>query len=247
MRIMINELSFIGQANTIHDVPILMRTMMNIIRELSAVRGDDPIYTHSSFFSRELSSNYTVDEWARTTFPNDDDRDIRQFFIVVTRNGPFIDKVLDKTLEYHECYFNKQDVSTSSMAGAAYFEGTLVSLKDAPEFENERLQVRFSTDSKHYQDIEIFNLTEERQLWNVIRRRYVPSPKHAPGGWGTPMGLGDEVAQMVLDNGISHGRQIYGFHDGRFYIFQYDNAGGYHGYPISRIDVPANVLRQMSG
>lgn len=32
--------------------------------------------------------------------------------------------------------------------------------------------------------------------------KYVPSPKHAAGGWGTPMDLSDSKAQEVLNNSI---------------------------------------------
>jgi hypothetical protein len=59
------------------------------------------------------------------------------------------------------------------------------------------------------------------------------------------MDLDAETAQQVLDNGIQHGRQVYGHYRGKFYTFQPDNAGGYHGYPVSRIDVPARAYREM--
>ena len=46
-----------------------------------------------------------------------------------------------------------------------------------------------------------------------------PSPKHEPGGWGTPMDLNDTTAQAVLNAGVPgpNGKQIYGLHDGRIY------------------------------
>ena len=174
------------------------------------------------------------------------------------RYKPFIDKILDDELKYHECYFNKRDGAASSIAGAAHLKGTLVSFQGAAEFEADRIQVSFSVDGEAYQDIDIPNLTDERQV-SQLRRHYVPSPKHALRRRGkhakhalkkrkpyiAPMDLDDETAQTVLDNGIQSGKQVYGYHSGKFYTFQPDNVGGYHGYPISRIDVPANVLRQM--
>jgi len=241
--ILINELSFVGQANTRYDVPRLMRTMMNVIKELESLRCSDPICTHHSFSQRRLSSDYTVYEWVNTKFPNDTDKEIREFFIIVVTKGPFIDVLLDQALDYHECFLNQQNVSSTSIAGAAYFEGVLISLLDAPEFEDERLPVKFSKDGETYQDKEVHNLTREGQSWNFVRPRYVPSPKHAPGGWGTLMDLDDEVAQSVLDNGVRYGRQIYGYHDGKYYEFQYDNVDGYHGYPVSKVHI--TVVRKM--
>ncbi len=219
-----------------------MRTIMDVIRELEPIRGADPILTHSSFFSRQLSSNYTVHEWARAK--SAPDRDIRLVFIKLATQGPFIDKILNEELGYIECFFNQQDVSISSIAGAAHFSGVLASLKDAPEFLAERIQVKFSLDGETYQDIEITNLTDAGQA-RKLRRRYVASPKHTIGGWGTLMDLADEVAQLVLNKGILSGKQIYGYHNGKFYQFQPDNAGGYHGYPVSSNDIPADVLRQL--
>jgi len=79
----------------------------------------------------------------------------------------------------------------------------------------------------------------------TAERKYVASPKHARGGWGSPMDLTDEVAQDVLNKGTGYGKQVYGFRDGKLYIFQPDNAGGFHGYLASSgIEVPVDVLRQ---
>ena len=78
------------------------------------------------------------------------------------------------------------------------------------------------------------------------QRRYVPSPKHNPqGGWGSPMDLSDDVAGQVLNEGISNGKQVYGYHEGKVYVFQPDNAGGFHGYNITGNErIPTTVLRQ---
>lgn len=237
MHILINELSFIAQAKNVYEAADLMRTMIEVLRELRPIQGSDPIYVHRTFSNRELSPNHTVHEWARTS------GDTRRLFLLLAARGPFIDKVLDDLLEYHECHFNQKDVSASAVAGAAYFKGALVSLQECAKFSSERIQVKFSTDGQLYEEIELPNLTETEQVI-PLRRQYVPSPKHQIGGWGTLMELEDDVAQTVLDQGIQSGKQVYGHHEGRFYVFQPDNAGGYHGYPIDRNDVPATVLRQ---
>ncbi len=78
------------------------------------------------------------------------------------------------------------------------------------------------------------------------QRQYVPSPKHnSQGGWGSPMDLDDNVAQQVLNDGIGFGHQVYGYNEGKVYIFQPDNAGGYHGYNVTGSNrIPVQVLRQ---
>jgi len=75
---------------------------------------------------------------------------------------------------------------------------------------------------------------------------YVPSPKHDPrGGWGTPMDLNDKTAQEVLNASVQGGKQKYGFHEGKLYEFQPDNAGGWHGYPIPGTEAPSSVLKEL--
>jgi hypothetical protein len=46
----------------------------------------------------------------------------------------FIDTILDEELDYHEYYFNHQDVSGSSLAGSVYLKGIVISLQNAPNF-----------------------------------------------------------------------------------------------------------------
>ncbi|MDU4844061.1 MAG: VENN motif pre-toxin domain-containing protein, partial [Leclercia adecarboxylata] len=75
--------------------------------------------------------------------------------------------------------------------------------------------------------------------------KYVPSPKHGAGGWGTPMDLSDSKAQEVLNNSIQGGKQRYGVADGKVYEFQPDNVGGWHGYPIPGNEAPPKVLREL--
>ncbi|EKZ95752.1 filamentous hemagglutinin family N-terminal domain protein [Cupriavidus sp. HMR-1] len=75
--------------------------------------------------------------------------------------------------------------------------------------------------------------------------KYVPSPKHDAGGWGTPMDLDELAAQRVLNNSVQGGKQRYGVSDGKVYEFQPDNVGGWHGYPVPGNEVPANVLRAL--
>ncbi|MGD8218315.1 hypothetical protein ACNT2N_12215 [Pseudomonas thivervalensis] len=59
------------------------------------------------------------------------------------------------------------------------------------------------------------------------------------------MDLDDRTAQEVLSSSISGGKQQYGFHEGKLYEFQPDNAGGWHGYPIPGNEAPSSVLRKL--
>jgi hypothetical protein len=247
MRFLINELSFIGQAQHNDDADNLMKVLLEIIKELEPIRGEEPILTHSSFFSCYISTTLKVKEWlyakSRSSI-GEEQENSRLLFIKLMNNGPFVDEILEESIDYHECKFNNQDVLGSSLAGAAYLKGTLISLQKVPDFIVECIRVKFTTDGEFYEDVEIYNLTDVGQA-NKLRPRYVPSPKHALGGWGTLMELSDQVAQAVLDKGVVSGRQIYGCFEGKFYEFQADNVSGFHGYPVSENEVPSKVIKKM--
>ncbi|MEQ9481396.1 hypothetical protein [Coleofasciculus sp. F4-SAH-05] len=248
MRFLINECSFIGQANYDEDADKLMNVLLEIIKELEPIRGKEPILTHSCFFGCNISATISVSGWlykkAKSSI-GEEQENSRLLFIKLMNNGPFIDEILDEKVEYYECKFNNQDVLGSSLAGAAYLKGTLISLQKASDFLVEYIYVKFSIDSDVSEDREILNLTNVTQA-KKLRPQYITSPKHAPGGWGTLMDLTDEEAQQVLDTGIVSGRQIYGYFKGQFYEFQSDNMDGFHGYPVSENEVPSNVIKQIN-
>jgi hypothetical protein len=247
MRFLINELSFIGQAQHNDDADNLMKVLLAIIEELEPIRGEESILIHSNFFSCYISTALKVKEWLYAKSKSsigEEQENNRLLLIKLMNKGPFIDEILEEFIDYHECKFNNQDVLGSSLAGAAYLKGTLISLQNAPDFVVECVRVKFTTDGKFYEDVEISNLTDVCQV-NKLRPRYVPSPKHALGGWGTIMDLSAQVAQAVLDKGVVSGRQIYGYFEGKFYEFQSDNIYGFHGYPVSQNEVPAKVIKQM--
>jgi hypothetical protein len=244
MHFLINELSFIAQASTKYEADVLMVILVNVIAELEPIQGDDPIQVHSSFASRKVSIDWSIKQWVYEKLKSPGERQIGSLFVRLMSRGPFIDRTLSELLDYHECKFNDQDVLGSSLAGAAYLKGTLISLQNAPDFVAECVRVKFTINGKLYEDVDISNLTDVGQA-NKLRPRYVSSPKHALGGWGTIMDLTDEVAQAVLDKGVVRGRQIYGYFEGKFYEFQSDNAGGFHGYPVSLNEVPSKVIKQI--
>jgi hypothetical protein len=75
---------------------------------------------------------------------------------------------------------------------------------------------------------------------------YRPSDKHKKGGHGTEMDLDDATAELVLKKSIlGSSKARYGWYNGKLYEFRYDNAGGWHGYPIKGLEAPTRVLREM--
>jgi hypothetical protein len=247
MHFLINELSFIGQAQHNDDADNLMKILLEIIDEIEPIRAEKSILIHSSFFSCYISTVLKVKDWLYAKSKSsigEEQENNRLLLIKLMNKGPFVDEILEESIDYHECEFNNQNVLGSSLVGAAYLKGTLISLQNAPDFVVERVRVKFTTDGKSYEDIEISNLTDVGQA-NKLRPRHVPSPKHALGGWGTLMDLNDEDAQAILNKGVVNGRQIYGYFKGKFYEFQSDNVGGFHGYPVPLNEVPSKVIKKM--
>jgi len=79
---------------------------------------------------------------------------------------------------------------------------------------------------------------------------YKPSPKHQPGGSGTPNPIKTkEEGQHLLDTGYHDGKQIYNItSSGKIVVFQPDNTpdNGYHSYEVNPSSkTPPKVLKQM--
>jgi filamentous hemagglutinin len=80
-------------------------------------------------------------------------------------------------------------------------------------------------------------------------RTYVPHSKHggspgARGVRGSPMDLSDADAQALLNDSSKcfeepGKKQYIGTRGGKFYVYQPDNVGGYHGYRVSGTEVAA--------
>lgn len=81
-------------------------------------------------------------------------------------------------------------------------------------------------------------------------KKYIPSPKHEIGGWGSPNPIkSKKEGQKLLNTGISDGKQIYNItKGGKFVKFQPDNSpnNGYHAYEITKLsDLPQRVAKKM--
>jgi hypothetical protein len=248
MYFFINELSFIGQSRDVYEAEKFIAELYSIIEKIQPLQQDKPVQTHSNIANKKICSDLTLHQWFNQKINSTDGhgRTVAIFFLKIIRKGPFIDQ--QGVLDSCQCYFEDQDVHLNSLSGAAYYQGVLISLQNSSCFSDDTVKVKFGYEQQELQNIDITNLTKIGQI-NKIRRHYQPSPKHRQMGErgikDTLMDLTDEDAQIALDNGIAHGRQIYSYYQEKFYEFKSDNAGGFHGYPILEKDVPHKALTQL--
>lgn len=249
MYFFINELSFIGQAKDVYEAKQFITKLYSIIKEIEPLQKDNPVQTHSNIANEKICSDLTLYQWLKDKIKSTDqhNRTVASVFVKILRKGPFIDQ--QEVLDSCQCYFENQDVHLSSLSGAAYYQGVLISLQNSPYFSDDIVKVKFGYEQQELQNIDIPNLTQISQV-KGIRRHYQASPKHRQMGErgikGTPMDLSDEDAQVALDKGIAYRRQIYSYYKGKYYEFQSDNAGTFHGYPILEKNVPKEALKQLS-
>jgi hypothetical protein len=272
MHVLINERSFVGQA-TSHNAQTLMQQLAETLDTLDPCLCGDRRMVHSTLASQPLIDTQTLYDWL---FNQRSPRlqALKVFLMVGLRKGPFIDTIMASVS--HLCDYNDEDVSSSSLAGAAHFHGALVSLDQSPAFASDPLIVQFCYGpGANLDSMEIPNFHEARQA-RRLRRRYVPNPKHHPARARPPatempldpeydpmdaakqirlldpeLDPPDTAAQRLLDRALPSGKQFYArtsSEQGRneiFYEFQPDNAGGYHGYVVPEVQVPADVVRRL--
>lgn len=246
MNFLVNELSIIIQAKNKSDADLLMKNLITIIQKVQPMCGNDLIRTHSILLSCKITEHYSVYEWLQEKLNSASERDLGRALVGILKNK--IDKFLNQKLLYWECQFNGQDCCESSLAGAAYLKGVLISLGNSKDFLSEYINLEFRLDENPPKTIRILNLTDLNQF--IV---YVPSSKHRNQGErgrkGTLMDLSDIEAQEVLDesyiNNWFKGKKYYGYKNGKFYEFKTDNAGTYHGYPVERGKVPIQELTDL--
>ncbi|MBD2136308.1 hypothetical protein H6F32_01615 [Anabaena sp. FACHB-1237] len=260
MHFLINELSFIGQAANDYKADELMKNILDIIQEISVIQNGDPIQTHSTFSCQKLSHDLTVNQWILNTIKSkkSDQQKIAMILLRLLRKGPFID--VQGLINNCQCHYQRQDVSSSSLAGATKLEGILISLQNHPDFIQENIEVEFQDGTNSKEARIINNLTEIKQARKICPRYKISSNKHdLLGHWekGTPMNLTDEEAQKVLNLSVhssnENSQKCYGFHKetDQFYVFHSDNTFDeqgyptYHGFPIPEDQVPKEVLNKI--
>ncbi|MFM2060585.1 MAG: hypothetical protein RLZZ507_255 [Cyanobacteriota bacterium] len=116
MHFLINELSFIGQAYNNYEADELMKNILEIIQEISVIQNGYPIQTHSNFAAQKLSSELTISQWIfqNKNSKNSDQQKIAMILLRLLSKGPFID--VQDLLNNCQCHYQKQDVSSSSLA-----------------------------------------------------------------------------------------------------------------------------------
>ena len=241
VRFFLNELSCAAQAPDWISARKLMDNAVAVLLRAFRTSVCTEAIAHSELLTQPISQDLTVRDWAVGNLGGD--RDGRVFLLTVLTKGRHVDAMLDEILDFHECRYDGQDVTESSLAGAAYWGVKLVSLRRVVRFDTTPVVVSFSEDGATFADRDIDNLRDVADL-AIFGRRYVPSRKHEwPKAWGTPMDLKPEIAQEVLEQGTQLGGKIYGSRGDQWYVFRSDNAGGYHGYPVDDREVPPTLSR----
>ncbi|MBD2261069.1 hypothetical protein [Pseudanabaena sp. FACHB-2040] len=252
MYFLLNELSFVGQFRDYYEVKIYMNSVQSILSELNLIR-DMKVLTHQSLCERELFPGYKFLDWLRDYIKQPDkDLGFLNFIVTLLQQGCVSRKLDDEVnngLHYWKCETSKSDYSDTSLAGAAYFRGKLISIKKSGTFDVVLVSVRFTKNTEDPQELHIENIFEVHQA-QALRPKFLYHSKHdLLSSWenATPMDLSDLEAQEALDRSVEHlgHTQRYSFFRGKFYVFQYDNAGGYHGYPVERKDVPNEPLKDL--
>ena len=250
MYFLINELSFANQFSDTYDVDQGMDTLKNILQELKFLR-DLKLITHQGLGDRELYSEFTVRDWLRSySSKRDKDRDFLILFSSFLKNkciSETLDEEFKNGLYYWECYFNEVNHFSSSLAGAAYLEGNLVSIQKSGTFDTPLLTVHFKRNEEAKERICIHNLYEVDHA-RKLRPQFIYHPKHdLLGHWhnATPMNLNSDEAQEALEQSVPYvgHTQRFSLYKDTFYEFKSDNSGG---YPVDESKVPSDIRKLLA-
>ena len=155
--IFLNELSFISQAADYQDCYKLMQKVRKILINLKPLSRT--IYISENLASCEIIHGYNVKSYTSDSRINQIERQL--FHILLTNNdAPYVENLLDSKLPYHECYLKKtmREVTSTSVAGAACFDGLLVSLQRTNDFQDDCIPVSYREDEREKVEKEILNL-----------------------------------------------------------------------------------------
>ncbi|WP_222620802.1 hypothetical protein [Sphaerospermopsis sp. LEGE 00249] len=160
MHFLINELSFIGQASNNYEADELMKHIFQIITEISVIQNGDPIQTHSSFASQNISSELTVSQWIfeNKNSKNSEQQKIAMILLRLLSKGLFVD--VQNLLNDCKCHYQNIDVTSSSLAGAVKLPGILISLQNNPDFVTENIEVEFQEGTNDLENRTVKNLTQ---------------------------------------------------------------------------------------
>ena len=165
MYVFINERSFQAQADNAISANRLMNDLVTVIRALKPIQGTDPILTSMTLWQRELSQGFNVNQWLYQT-----NRNQKLLLIALITKGPYVETILDAELTYHECWFHGEDVSSSSLAGAVFFDGILTSLQDSSDFNSETVHLKYREGDDDFKYVERINVHEPAKVSDIIDR-----------------------------------------------------------------------------
>lgn len=164
MYIFLNELSFCGQAK---DRYSLMRNVQKVLNNLKPLIGDDPIGTSQDLWQREIAPGYTVRQYI---YDSEVTQAERLLFQTIVTKGPYVERLLDESVNYHECRLQKQDdVTSSSVAAACCFDGMLASLLHAPRFEEETVIVLYRENDDELKEFEVPNQFDPQRVETFVQ------------------------------------------------------------------------------
>lgn len=165
MHVLVNELSFERQADDVQGARRLVNDLVTVIRNLSHLRESDPIVSSQTLWDRQVCEGYTVHHLL-----NDIGRDQMIWFKHLVRKGPYIESILDNSLAYHECLFGQEDVTSTSLAGAIFLEGTLSSLQDTDRFSSEHISLKYREGDLPFNDYSVWNAFDPGNIDQLVRK-----------------------------------------------------------------------------
>lgn len=168
MNIFLNELSFCGQASNKYQGAQLMSDMLKVLKILQQI-SNEPIATSSILWKKEIGPQYSVRDYI---FDRNIDQAVRNYFQIITTKGPYIEHLFSQSFYEHKCYLQNEnilDVSWTSVAAAFFFDGILASLKGAPQFASETINVFCCLKGDERQEANIINQCDPDQADSFVR------------------------------------------------------------------------------
>lgn len=227
MNFVINDLALSCQSQTTYNSITNIKTLLVLIKELKKRNILTKICSDKKFSGIELAPNYYSEQMLNDNRLTKDERLFLKTFIVNssriiinTKQSFEVDENYSYLLAYS--YFNNMfvlSIRTSSLYDKPYIHGIL---HDDTETFNACLpNLSVITDI----DVHKFKLGI---------RIYESNPKHKVNyGWGSPMDLSDDLAQIVLDSAIpvpNNSNHLISYYNNNFYSFRRHHDNHFHGY-----------------
>lgn len=139
-----------------------MDELVSVIKSLKFLQKEYPVCTSARLWEKKIAPEYDVFQWLNKISKNNNR--MRWLWKVVT-NGPHNETHLD--LDYYECWFQDEDVSSSSLAYASDVGGILTSLQNSDRYDSERICLRCQGEGEP-EESQIINVFNTEQVADVI-------------------------------------------------------------------------------